>query len=223
MTAPQFCPSIITRHFRHKDLKPTDLNILYNNLLSLSSYIPPSISCLPSGRCSNSNLGSGRPIPVSQEPRFIGATRIPLESDHLTSDSSPPFFTTTKSHYLKLTMGQQKYDAPNDPPPGYPSYPQQAAQGSAQDFYGGQGDPRGQQGYYGSPPPQQQYGGYPQQGGYQQGPYGPPQGQQPMYYQQQGPYPPQGGYQGQKNSGGGGICAGILGALACCCCLDAIF
>jgi hypothetical protein len=73
----------------------------------------------------------------------------------------------------------------------------------------------------------------------QQGP--PPQGyygqQGPMYYQQQGPpqgyyadnrgqYGP-GGYGYQQPYGGGsaaeGVCAGLLGALACCCCLELLF
>ncbi|KAK2768270.1 hypothetical protein FQN54_000122 [Arachnomyces sp. PD_36] len=91
--------------------------------------------------------------------------------------------------------------------------------------------------YVQSPPPgnhaqdyynQHPGGGYPQpypQQAYQQG-Y-PPQGQQGgMYYGQQPP--PQGYYAGGQSPGrdrgvGGGICAGIMGALACCCCLDILF
>ena len=112
-----------------------------------------------------------------------------------------------------------KYNAPQGPPPSYIQQPQQA--------YDGSNDPRAQQNYYGSPAPQQQYGspapyqqgGYPQ-GQYQQGPYGPPPPQQGMYYQQQ-PYGPQGGYYDNRGSGAGsGLCAGLMGALACCCCLD---
>ncbi|EEP82308.1 predicted protein [Uncinocarpus reesii 1704] len=100
-------------------------------------------------------------------------------------------------------------DKYNAAPPAYPApahtgnYP---PQGAAQDFYGGQQPqyPPQQQGYY---PPQQ---GYPQQGMY----YGPQGGQQPQ----------QGYYVDDRRSGmGTGICAGILGALACCCCLDIIF
>ncbi|EER26686.1 hypothetical protein D8B26_002913 [Coccidioides posadasii str. Silveira] len=99
----------------------------------------------------------------------------------------------------------------SSPPPAYPppahtgNYP---PQGASQDYYGGQQPqyPPPQQGYY--PPPQQ---GYPQQGMY----YGPPQ---------QGYPPPQGQYvEDRRKDMGTGICAGILGALACCCCLDIIF
>jgi hypothetical protein len=110
------------------------------------------------------------------------------------------------------------------PPPSYPAQAHDAGpyyqqpQGSAGDYYGGQPQ---QQGYY---PTQQGYG-QPQQN--QQGYY--PQGQ-PMYYppQQQGGYPPQQqGYyandRGNSGSGAGGICAGIMAAMACCCCLDILF
>lgn len=113
------------------------------------------------------------------------------------------------------------------PPPSYPAQAHDAGpyyqqnSGAANDYYGG-GQPQ-QQGYY---PPQQGYG-QPQQN--QQGYY--PQGQQPMYYppQQQG-YPPQqqqGYYANDRGrsggSGAGGICAGIMAAMACCCCLDILF
>lgn len=92
--------------------------------------------------------------------------------------------------------------APRDPNQLQP-YPQQSYQ--QQQGYGGYGPP--QQGYY---PPNQQ-----------QGYYGPQQQGGGMYYapQQQ----PQGYYGNQRPGGGGasqGLCAGLLGATACCCCLD---
>ncbi|OJJ50037.1 hypothetical protein ASPZODRAFT_128627 [Penicilliopsis zonata CBS 506.65] len=97
----------------------------------------------------------------------------------------------------------------NSPPPG-------------QEYYN-------QNGYY----PPNQYG-QPQPGyGPPQPGYGPPQGYgapppQGMYYQQQGYPPPQQGYyaddRGDRGMGaGGGICAGIMAAMACCCCLDILF
>ncbi|KAL8666157.1 MAG: hypothetical protein Q9202_001664 [Teloschistes flavicans] len=110
-----------------------------------------------------------------------------------------------------------KYDAP---PPQYPPQthldagPYNAPPAN-QDYYGGnqQTQPYNQQG-----PPQQGYYGQQQPG------YGPPQ-QQGMYYQQ-GP-PPQGYYDDGRGRGsggaGGGLCAGLLGAMACCCCLDFLF
>ncbi|EKV08928.1 UV-induced protein uvi15 [Penicillium digitatum] len=123
------------------------------------------------------------------------------------------------------------YNKPTSPPPSYPAqvhnagpyHQQQPGQspGAANDYYGGQPQ---QQGYY---PPQQGYG-QPQQN--QQGYY--PQGQQPMYYspqQQVQGYPPQQqqGYyadaRGRSDGGAGGICAGIMAAMACCCCLDILF
>ena len=55
------------------------------------------------------------------------------------------------------------------------------------------------------PPPQGYYGGPG---------YGPPQGY--------GQPPPNVVYERDRGSGGG-ICAGLCAALACCCCLDAIF
>ncbi|KAK8206570.1 hypothetical protein M8818_004403 [Zalaria obscura] len=124
-------------------------------------------------------------------------------------------------------------EPPTGPPPSYPQQPAPAhydAGPANASYYNQLSDPRAQQGYYGSPAPQgygspapYQQGPYgpPQQQGYQQGPYGPPQ-QQGMYYQQQPMYAPQGGYyqQQQRGSSGEGICAGIMGALACCCCLD---
>ncbi|KAI1931815.1 hypothetical protein LOZ58_001144 [Ophidiomyces ophidiicola] len=105
-------------------------------------------------------------------------------------------------------------DKYNAPPPAYPqashqpgNYPPQG--GAAQEFYSGQPQQSQyppQQGYY---PPQQ---GYPQQ----QMHYGPPGGQPPA----------QGYYADDRGKAGGmgsGICAGILGAMACCCCLDILF
>lgn len=83
------------------------------------------------------------------------------------------------------------------------------------------------QGPYG-PPAQGYYGPGPAPGGY----YGQPQ---QMHYGQQpqpgypgygyGPQPQYGYYADQRGgpSAGEGICAGLLGALACCCCLDLLF
>ncbi|KAK1062914.1 hypothetical protein LTR74_009861 [Friedmanniomyces endolithicus] len=122
-----------------------------------------------------------------------------------------------------------KYNPPQGPPPSYP--PQ--AHYDAGPAPLSQGDPRAFGGY-GSPLPQPQesnfqapygagpYGGPPQQQGYGPGPY--QQQGQPMYYQQpqQQPYgyPPPGQYGGRGGGAGEGICAGLLGGLACCCCLD---
>lgn len=100
-------------------------------------------------------------------------------------------------------------------------YPPDPAYGGAGGYYNGpQGPPP--QGYYAPGPGQQMAGGYYGQPGMQV----PPQG---MYYQQQGPmygYPqqqPYGYYPQDRGMGGSGICAGLLGALACCCCLDMMF
>jgi len=84
-------------------------------------------------------------------------------------------------------------------------------------------------GYYAPGPQmgyQQQPQGYGPQGGYYGQQQYPPQG-----YGQQGPYGPQGGgYYGPNQGGyyndnrggvGTGMMGGLLGALACCCCLDA--
>ncbi|MCJ1439079.1 epithelial splicing regulatory protein [Xylographa pallens] len=104
--------------------------------------------------------------------------------------------------------------------PQYPGSPAPNGQyGPPQPYYGnnnnnngggpmavgpGYGQPQGM--YYGQPQQQQyMYGGPPGGGGY--GGYG-----------GQG-----GGYYDQRGHGGGageGICAGLVGALACCCCLD---
>ncbi|TKA73979.1 hypothetical protein B0A55_05575 [Friedmanniomyces simplex] len=128
-----------------------------------------------------------------------------------------------------------KYNPPQGPPP---SYPPQAHYDAGPAALSQGDDPRGFGGY-GSPPPPQQYGS---PAPYGPGPYGPPQQQgfgygpgpyqqqgQPMYYQQQQPYgqpgyPPPGGQYDHRGGGAGeGICAGILGAFACCCCLDMLF
>ena len=133
-----------------------------------------------------------------------------------------------------------KYNAPSGPPPNYPSqahvdagpaWDQRVA--SPSPYAGNQVGPyqgptpgfeQQDRGYnqqqYGPPGPYYQQQGYPQQYGPPQGGYyGPPQG---MYYQGG---PPQGYYAGQRGgpSAGEGICAGLLGALACCCCLDLMF
>ncbi|GAW20147.1 hypothetical protein ANO14919_096440 [Xylariales sp. No.14919] len=119
-----------------------------------------------------------------------------------------------------------------DEPPAYhngsgPQAPQAAYH--QQQPYGGDPNypgyaPGPNMGYYQQQ--QQQPGGYPPQ---QQGGYYPPQG--PGYYppQQGGYYPPQGGYYQQQDNRGfaggatGGCLGALLGAFACCCCLDLLF
>ncbi|KAF2770392.1 LCM-domain-containing protein [Teratosphaeria nubilosa] len=122
-----------------------------------------------------------------------------------------------------------KYEPPAGPPPSYPqpaydAGPAAERGAAAQPYYA---SPPPQQGQYGAPAPYQQQQPYqnvpgypPQQQPYGQQPYGQPgYGQQPMgYYPQQ--QPPPGAYGGRGGGAGEGICAGILGALACCCCLD---
>jgi hypothetical protein len=154
--------------------------------------------------------------------------------------------TTRAATCVQLVAGQQstfysstmsdnnKYQPPSGPPP---TYPQQVHVDA------GPYDSRGP----GSPTPQNQIMPYPQQEsfggpqgqygppgqyGYPQQPFnqgwggGPPPGVPPpggMYYQQQ---PPMGYYQdprGGYGPGSQGICAGLLGALACCCCLELLF
>lgn len=134
---------------------------------------------------------------------------------------------------------QNKYSAPSGAPPSYPQqthqdagpyYPPNPTGSPAPNPYN-QMQPSG---YYNGAP--QQYEQYQYQN---QNQYGPPQGWQQqgappqggyygvqpggMYYQQQ-QMPPQGYYGGQSRgaSAGEGICAGLLGALACCCCLDCL-
>jgi hypothetical protein len=137
-------------------------------------------------------------------------------------------------------MSDNKYQPPSGPPPIYPQqahydagpydlrgpaspppqnqlvpYPQSEAYGGPAGQYGqsynqgwGGGPPPG--GYYGGPPPGGYYGGPPPggMGYYPQQPYG---YQQPIGYQQPG------GYNSTPTTG---IFAGLLGLMACCCCLD---
>ncbi|KAL8830214.1 MAG: hypothetical protein Q9191_001554 [Dirinaria sp. TL-2023a] len=127
-----------------------------------------------------------------------------------------------------------KYDAPNHPPPAHldagPYAPaSDPSPGSgAMEYYNPTQQHQQQypQNNYGPPVPYNQ-GGY----GPPQPYYGPPQQQQQgMYYGPQQGYPPQGyqpqGYYANRGNGPGaaeGICAGLLGALACCCCIDFLF
>jgi len=111
------------------------------------------------------------------------------------------------------------YKAPDMPPPSYPAQDAGPYYPPQQGGYGSPPPPMGGPGPYGPPPGQDYYGG--QQAPYQQQPM---QYQQQPMYQQQG-YPPPGQYQDDRGRGssGSGICAGIMGALACCCCLDCLF
>ncbi|KAI0111912.1 hypothetical protein F4814DRAFT_372051 [Daldinia grandis] len=106
-----------------------------------------------------------------------------------------------------------------DHPPAY-APPPQAPQASYQQ--GPYGAP--QQPYY-QQQPGMNYGQPPPQGGYPQGPYPPQQQQQQQGYYQQPGQAPQGQYQNQpQQSGSRDGCLGmLLGALACCCCLDCLF
>jgi hypothetical protein len=130
-------------------------------------------------------------------------------------------------------MESNKYEPPTGPPPAQPPqvhhdagpyYPPQDGmtdnRGPASNY-----PPQNSNGYYG--PPQGWNQGPPPQGG----PW-PPQGQQPYAYYgapQQGMYYQQGppvGYVDDgrgRSSGGSGFCGALLGALACCCCLDMLF
>ncbi|KAI2637077.1 hypothetical protein GGS26DRAFT_470276 [Hypomontagnella submonticulosa] len=101
-----------------------------------------------------------------------------------------------------------------DEPPAYgapPQHPQPSYQG---------GYPPQQQGPYGDP--NQHYQQNPGMGYYPPGQGPPPQG---GYYPPQQGYPPhQGQYQQPQERGGSDGCLGFLvGALACCCCLDCLF
>ena len=101
-----------------------------------------------------------------------------------------------------------KYNAPNYPPQSYQGPGSPPPQGG---YY------EQDRGYYNGPPQGMNYG--------PPGPqYGGPQYGQPGPYQQ-GPYPQQPMYVEDRRGGGtaGGICAGLAGALACCCCLDCLF
>ncbi|KAI1650764.1 hypothetical protein F4815DRAFT_67540 [Daldinia loculata] len=102
-----------------------------------------------------------------------------------------------------------------DHPPAY-APPPQAPQASYQQ--GPYGAP--QQPYY-QQQPGMNYGQPPPQGGYPAGPYPP---QQQGYYPQPG-YAPQGQYQNQpqKSDSSDGCLGMLIGALACCCCLDCLF
>jgi hypothetical protein len=153
------------------------------------------------------------PDPSPQEgpkAKRLGSTASPTKP-------KPPNHTTT-------TMA---YKGPEGPPPSYPPQAYDAGPYQQQQQYGSPAPPMGGPGPYGPPPAQNDY-----YGGQQQGYNQPPMQyqQQPMYpqqgYPQQQGYPPQGQYvddRGRGGSSGSGICAGIMGALACCCCLDCLF
>jgi hypothetical protein len=105
-----------------------------------------------------------------------------------------------------------KFDPPQYPPPahnqGFQSAPPQMAYDPNYQQHQQYEMDRGvNNGYYGPPPPQQGYYGGPG--------YGPPQGWNGQ--------PPQTVVYERERSSGPGICAGLCAALACCCCLDAIF
>lgn len=109
-----------------------------------------------------------------------------------------------------------------DQPPAYGSGGPQQPQAAYQGGYPGQ-----QQQWDPNQPPPQDRGYYqPQQNmGYYQPP---PQGYPPQQgaYYQQGGYPQQGYYQQpqqQSSSGRDGCLGALVGALACCCCLDILF
>ena len=164
--------------------------------------------------------GTQHPIPLQ---KLLLNCDLPVRKPHLLSVLPQNSFqrcptinlyvpitsSTTSPLTSKLTHPQ------NSPPPSYPAptynnpgnfHPNSPPpQGAAQDYY------QGGQGYY---PPHQNFSPQPQ--GY----YGQPPGQ--MYY------PPQQGYYAgdrgrQDGSSAGGICAGIMAAMACCCCLDILF
>ncbi|MCJ1290080.1 hypothetical protein MMC34_001615 [Xylographa carneopallida] len=143
-------------------------------------------------------------------------------------DSNPPAYPP-----------QAHYDAGPFPPPGPIASPAPSPYNAYGGFAHPSNDPRSAPQYPGSPGPQPYYNNNNNNNG---GPmavgpgYGQPQG---MYYgqpqpQQQymyggppgggyGGYGGQGGYYDQRGHGGGaaeGVCAGLMGALACCCCLD---
>ena len=116
------------------------------------------------------------------------------------------------------------YKGPDGPPPSYPPQAYDAGPYQQPGNYGSPAPPMGGPGPYGPPPGNQDY-----YGGQQQGYNQPPMQyqQQPMYPQQGQGYPPPQGQYYQDDRGRGssssGICAGIMGALACCCCLDCLF
>jgi hypothetical protein len=124
-------------------------------------------------------------------------------SDKYNKDSQPPSYPQPAHH------DAGPYYGPGAPPQqSFSPAPGQNMYGPPQQY----GPPGSQQGYYGSgpPPPGGYYGGGP--GPQQQMNYGPPMQGGPGYYQG-----------GQKPNGiaRGGFCAALIGALACCCCLDA--
>jgi len=128
---------------------------------------------------------------------------------------SPPPAASSDNRMMQHNDNQQAWTQQQHPY-GSPSPGPQQQYG----FYGPTG---GNPNYNGNGPYNNQYqynqGG--QQGGYPGGYGAPPPG---MYYQyQQGP--PPGGYYHDDRRGGTGtdVCAGLFGALACCCCLDALF
>ncbi|KAI0848309.1 hypothetical protein F5Y00DRAFT_238826 [Daldinia vernicosa] len=102
-----------------------------------------------------------------------------------------------------------------DYPPAYGPPPQAPQAAYQQEPYGAPQQPYYQQ------QPGMNYGQPPPQGGYPAGPYPP---QQQGYYPQPG-YAPQGQYQNQpqQSSSKDGCLGALLGALACCCCLDCLF
>jgi hypothetical protein len=131
--------------------------------------------------------------------------------DKFNKDGHPPSYPQPAHH------DAGPYYGPGSPPP------QNFSPAPGQNMYGvpqqnnQYGPPPGAgQDYYGSGPP-------PQQGGYYGGGPGPQQGMNygPPMQGQGGP----GQYQGRKPGGigKGGLCAGIISALCCCCFLDAMF
>ena len=120
--------------------------------------------------------------------------------------SGPPPTYPQQAHY-----DARPYDSrgPASPPPQNQIVPYQQYEG-----YGGPGWQYGPPGQYGYPqqPYNQGWGGGPPPGGYYGGP--PPGGmgyypQQPFGYEQPGPH-----------NSTSGLFAGLLGLMACCCCLD---
>lgn len=172
--------------------------------LTLPILLPPARSTSPS-----STQTTLPPPPLSLPLSRSLSLSFPKMSN---KDDHPP------SYPKPVHQDAGPYHGPGSPPPqnfspapsGAP-HQQYYQQGGAQQDYYGNGPPAG--GYYGGGPQHQMI-------------YGP---QHQMNYgpqtQHVGPgyYPNNIGH-GRKSGGmGGGICAGIMGALACCCCLDFIF
>ena len=145
-----------------------------------------------------SNITKVSPTPTEPPPAYHSAAQPAPSSNALTPYNAAP----------KPYEQPQQWTAPGSYPQPHPGF-----QGTHPGFPGSP-PPGGSYGLYAQPPPQGYYQGYgyPPNGYYSQG--------QGMYYQQQ-PY----GY--QDRSGGAaaaeGIFAGLLGALACCCCVDMLF